>query len=108
MPLALSDQLTPLFRDIFPDSLVAQQYASRQTKTACIINGAFAPYYKGKIIEVIKEGPYALAIDGSMDTGVEKMNPLTVRIFDPDCGAVTTHFLDMGMSSSSTAEGIFS
>ena len=42
------------------------------------------------------------------DIGVEKMNPLTVRIFDPDCGSVTTHFLDMCMSSSSTAEGIFS
>ena len=50
----------------------------------------------------------ALAIDGSSDTGVEKMNPLTVRIFDPDCGSVTTHLLDMCMSSSSTAEGIFS
>ena len=78
MPLTLSDQLAPLFRDIFPDSLLAQQYASRQTKTACIINGALAPYYKGKMIQVMKEGPFALAIDGSTDTGVEKKNPLTV------------------------------
>ena len=56
----------------------------------------------------MKKRPYALAIDGSTDTGVEKMNPLTVRIFDPELGSVTTHFLDMCMSSSSTAEGIFS
>ena len=52
------------------------------------------------MIEVMKEGPYALAIDGSTGTGVEKMNPLTVRIFHPDCGAVTTHVLDMCTSSS--------
>ena len=54
----------------------------------------------------MKEGPYSLLIDGSTDTGDEKMNPLTTRIFDSDHGAVTTQFLDMCMSS--TAEGIFS
>ena len=43
----------------------------------------------------------------TIDNGVEKMNPLTARIFDSDRGAVTTQFLDMCMSSS-TAEGIFS
>ena len=36
------------------------------------------------------------------------MNPLTLRIFDTIRGMVMTHFLDMCMSSSSTAEGIFS
>lgn len=36
------------------------------------------------------------------------MNPLTVRIFSSVNGVVTTNFLDMCMSSSSTAEGIFS
>ena len=55
----------------------------------------------------MKEGPYVLSIDGSTDTGVQKMNPLTVCIFDSDRGVVTTQFLDMCMSSS-TAEGIFS
>ena len=55
----------------------------------------------------MKTQPYALAIDGSSDSGVEKMNPLTIRTFDK-CGMVTTHFLDMCLSSSSTAEGIFS
>ena len=36
------------------------------------------------------------------------MNPLTVRIFNDKSGMVVTHFLDMCMSSLSTAEGIFS
>ena len=108
LPLAVADELTPLFRDIFADSEVARKYASRQTKTACIINGTVAPYFQQILLEAMKTQPYDLAIDGSSDNGVEKMNPLTVRIFDNKCGMVTTHFLDMCMSSSSTAEGIFS
>ena len=46
-------------------------------------------------------------MDGSSDSGVEKMNPLTVRIFDTTRNIVSTQFLDMCMCSSSTAEGIF-
>ena len=56
----------------------------------------------------MKNGPYSVAIDGSSDNGVEKMNPLTVRIINADSGMVHTQFLDMCMSSQSTAEGIFS
>lgn len=108
IPLALADRLTPLFRDIFTDSDIAKGYASRQTKTACIINGAIAPSFQDKLIECMKELPYALSIDGSSNNDLEKMNPLTVRVFDCDCGMVTTQFLDMCMSSSCTAESIFS
>ena len=38
---------------------------------------------------------------------VEKMNPMTIRIFDINRGSVTAQFLDMCMASSSSAEGIF-
>ena len=48
-----------------------------------------------------------LYIDGSTDTGVVKMNPLTVGIFNVEYCMVHTQFLDMCMSSQSTAEGIF-
>ena len=39
--------------------------------------------------------PFSLLIDGSNDTGMEKLNPLTVKIFDDQKGQVTTHLLDM-------------
>ena len=55
--LALADDLTLLFRDIFCDSEIARRYASRQTKTACIINGAVAPYYQQQLIANMKQGP---------------------------------------------------
>ena len=40
-------------------------------------------------------------------TPIEKMNPLIVRVFDIDHGCVCAQFLDMCMSSLSTAERIF-
>ena len=43
IPLAFSDHLSPLLRDIFHDSKIAKSYAAASTKTACIINGSLAP-----------------------------------------------------------------
>ena len=108
IPLAVSDELTPLFRDIFPDSEIAKAFSSRRTKTACIINGAIAPMYQKTLVECMRNGPYSIATDGSSDSGVEKMNPITVKIFDINRGVATTQFLDMCMSSVLTDEGIFS
>ena len=108
IPLALADELTPLFRDAFPDSEIAKNFSSRRMKSACVINGAIAPSYQQALVEAMRNGPYSVAIDGSSDSGVEKMNPLTVRIINADSGMVHTQFLDMCLSSLSTAEGIFS
>ena len=33
IPLALADELTPLSRDVFPDSQIAKSYSSKRTKT---------------------------------------------------------------------------
>ena len=55
----------------------------------------------------MKVNPFSVAVDGSSDNGLEKMNPLTVRVITKS-GIVHTEFLDMCMSSDSTAEGIFS
>lgn len=55
----------------------------------------------------MKTSPYSLATDGSNDNGLQKMNPLTVRIYDVNLGKVKTSFLDMCMSSGGTAEELF-
>jgi len=43
----------------------------------------------------MKLNPFSIAIDGSSDTGVEKMNPITVKMFDESQGMIVTRFLDM-------------
>lgn len=47
----------------------------------------------------MKTSPFSLAVDGSNDTGLEKLNPLTVKIFDANRNQVSTHLLDMCTTS---------
>ena len=100
-----------LFKEAFPDSKIAKKYASRRTKTTVIINKSFAPHCVDYIVEHCKSQPYSVGTDGSNDTGVEKINPICVKIFDVNrLKTVTTHFVDMCLKSGadgSTAEGIF-
>ena len=110
IPLAIMDHLSPLFRDIFPDSKIAKGFSAARTKTTCIMNMALRPHFESVLVAHMKEHPFALAIDGSNDTGLQKMNPLTVRIFDLESGFVCTKFLDMCLTSGTdagTAEKIF-
>jgi hypothetical protein len=99
IPLAVTDHLSPIFKDVFPDSDTAKGYASARTKTTCIINGSLAPHFRAALVEAMKNKPFAIAVDGSNDTGLEKMNPLTVRHFDDTRGEVVTQFLDMCLTS---------
>ncbi|XP_041755489.1 uncharacterized protein LOC121583376 isoform X2 [Coregonus clupeaformis] len=95
VPLAFADHLGPLLKECFGDSKTAQEYRCARTKSSCITNEALAPYFTQ---ELVKE----------MKMGVEKMNPLTVRVF---MGSKVVHqFLNMCSTSGTrcgTASEIF-
>ena len=55
----------------------------------------------------MKKDCYSISADGSNDQGLKKMNPVTVRLFDINQHMVVNQFLDMCLSSSSDADGIF-
>ena len=58
----------------------------------------------------MKIQPFSVAVDGSNDTGLEKMNPMTVRLYDVNQGSIVTRFLDMCLTKgteSATAASIF-
>ena len=99
IPLAFTDHLSPLLRDIFPDSEIAKGYASASTKTTCLVNGALAPHFKAIVVNAMKVQPFSVAVDGSNDTGLEKMNPMTVRLYDVNRGRIVTRFLDMCLTT---------
>ena len=94
LPVAVSDHFGSFFKDIFPDSEIAKNYACGSTKSTCIINGSLAPYFQSSAVATLKKQPFGIAIDGSNDNGVEKMNPLTVRMYDGQ-SKITTQLLDM-------------
>ncbi|XP_045073983.1 uncharacterized protein LOC121565698 [Coregonus clupeaformis] len=97
VPLAFADHLGPLLKECFGDSKTAQEYRCARTKSSCITNEALAPYFTQELVKEMKKAPYTLVTDGSNDTGVEKMNPLTVRVF---MGSKVVHqFLNMCTTS---------
>lgn len=110
MPVAVMDHLSPLFSDIFPDSKIAKGFASARTKTTCILNMALRPHFEAHLVSQMREEPFSLAIDGSNDNDIQKMNPITIRVLDTSRCQVSTRFLDMCLTSrtaSATAESIF-
>ena len=46
----------------------------------------------------MQEIPYRLMLDGSNDTGLSKMFPITVRVFDVNFNKVMTKFFDMSLN----------
>ncbi|KAM3602702.1 uncharacterized protein V6R79_009311 [Siganus canaliculatus] len=83
-------------------------FKSASTKTTCIINEVVAPHFKKELVMKMRKNPFTLVTDGSNDTGLQKMNPLTVRIFDNN--KVVHRFLDMCTTSGKscgTAEVIY-
>ena len=68
---------------------------SASTKPACMLNETVAPMFINNLPESMKIHPFSLSIDDSNDTGLKKMNPITVQIFDFDCNMIVTCFLDM-------------
>ena len=62
IPIAVSDHLSSLFKDIFPDSEIAKAYSCAQTKTTCILNGALAPRFRSSLVEHMMAEPSEGAI----------------------------------------------
>lgn len=56
-------------------------------KSVCILNEALAPHLLQETVSAMKDNTFSPATDGSNDTGIEKMNPLTSR--------VVTQFIDI-------------
>lgn len=103
IPLAVSDHLSWLVKDIFPDSKIAEEYACARTKTTCIVNRSLAPFFKSELVRAMKSGPFSIAIDGSNDNGLEKMNPMTVRFYNENLGRISTQLLDMCLTTGETS-----
>ena len=56
----------------------------------------------------MQEIPYSLMLDGSNDTGLSKIFPITGRVFDVNFNRIMTNFFDMNLSTDApTAEAMF-
>ena len=78
VPLAIHNQLSPMIRKAFQDSKISAKYHSASTKATCMVNEAVAPMLIENLLESMKTHPYSISVDGSNDSGLEKMNPVTI------------------------------
>ena len=95
-------------RMVFPDSKITSKYHSASTKATCMLNEAVVPMLINDLITTMKTHPFSISIDESNDTELEKMNPITVRVYDVKSNMLVTWFLDMCATTSATSEGIYS
>ena len=105
MPITTADHLAQPFKNVFSNSKIAASYASAKTKTFAIIDKAFEPYCRSFLVDYcVKAICSVLAMDGSNDTGVQKMNPIAVRIFDiKNSKTVSEHFFSMCLTEGDDA-----
>ena len=85
-------------------------YHSNRTSLSVASQYTYLPYL-ATLVEDMKANSYSLLVDGSSDTGLVKLNLLTVRIFDTRRSRVLTHLLDMCTTSErecGTSAAIFS
>ena len=65
---------------------------------------------KDQLVNDMQNSPFSIMIDGSNDTGIAKMYPITVKIYDVEFNRVMTKFFDMNLIEgccSGTAATIF-
>ena len=94
--LNLSDHMTKFITKEFKGSAAAEKFACGRTKTAAIVN-CIGAHMKEELVESMRAEPFSIMLDASNDTGLYKMFPVTVRIFDINFGRIMTKFLDMNM-----------
>jgi len=102
-PQSMADHIGPMLKTNFSDSSVAKLYQCARTKTTCILNCAVAPMLQSELVADMKHLPHSLIVDASNDSGMYKMNPVTVRIYDASSGTVMQKFLDLCLTSGTDA-----
>ena len=107
--IRLSDHLTPFIQAEFKVSRATENFSCRRTKTATIVN-CLGDYYQIELIGDLKSSPFSIILNGSNDTGIEKIFSVTVRVSDVNFNRVMSKFLDMNIKEGkdvSTAAAIF-
>ena len=80
IPLAFHDKFSPALRSCFGDSTVGKKYHSASTNATCMLNMAVAPFLINKLVDTMRNHPFSLSTDGSNDSGIEKINPMSIRV----------------------------
>ena len=105
----LSDHMTQHVETELKGSSAGENFSCAHSKTPPIAN-CISNFLREQLIQDMKNSPFSIMVDGSNNTGLEMMLPITVRIFNVNFGSVITKFFYMNLLSgrdNGTGEVIF-
>ena len=100
-----SKNSSAVYKVMFPDSQIAQQFTCSPTKVKYLSEFGLAPYYEQKLITKLDEVPYySLSFDESLNrqTKNEQMD-FSVRYWDTEIEQVVDHYLTFKFIGHATA-----
>lgn len=80
--LSLTDSLTPLLKNVFPDSKTCQEMTLSRRKCTAIISNVLSPVAVNEIVNEVGDGCFAILVDESTDTTDTKFLALLINYFD--------------------------
>lgn len=89
------DMLTPVLKDIFTDSKIAQGIQLHRKKCTSIINNVIAPIEIEETVQIIRKCPFSVLIDESTDICTQKFLCVLVHYVHPEHGTVHTRLLEL-------------
>ena len=109
LPFHVCRHTGKLFRKMFPDSEIANNYACSSTKTAAMMNLALEPECSEELYKLIQtgKGPYSIMVDESNDIMCEKECDILVRYYSEAQDKVTVEFVDMPVCNDVKAANLF-
>ena len=122
--------LEAFVRELWPKFMLAKKLIFPHSRTFCSVcrvstfkvygeGKSFTDYnlkivaeiyitFRSELIRQMNSGPYSLDTNRSNDeSGIKKLNPVLIHLFDDNKGNVSTHLLDMGACKEGTAEALF-
>ncbi|CAH0551284.1 unnamed protein product [Brassicogethes aeneus] len=105
LAIKLMDHLTPLLKNIFPDSEIAKNITGGRTKAKGVILNILREISHAEIIQDMKKYPFSLIIDETTDISTKKSLAVVVRYCKN--GVVHDKFLTLIEVQSCTASDLF-
>lgn len=67
---------------MFPNSKIAKNFKCRCTEITSIFNEAIYPSLRSNLVNYMAQNLLSVINDGSNESGISKMNPVCIFIFD--------------------------
>jgi hypothetical protein len=106
LPLSMSDTASKCFKQMFPDSSIAQKYSCSRTKSRVMVE-ELARDTQRDVSGKMKAWPFSVATDGSNE-GDDKFFPINVNVLSIDGLSVEKHLLSFpSLKEDATGKNIF-